>query len=132
MKKSFLMAALFIISVLGISASFKHTKFKNLKVLPGDITKHQLDSMMSAYCKALSVKCDFCHSFSMVENENGKQEELDFAADTQMKEQARNMIRMMIDINQKYFYFDKRIDPVYLNAVSCNTCHRGNPFPLQE
>lgn len=125
------MPALIVVAVFSISSALKPGKFKNLKVLPQDISEQNLDSMMGAYCKALNVGCDFCHVKLKPTTPNGE-EEMDFAADIQMKENARDMIRMMMDINQKYFYYDKKIEPFYLNAVSCNTCHRGNPFPLKE
>jgi hypothetical protein len=39
---------------------------------------------------------------------------------------------MSIDINKKYFYFDKNIQPEYLNVVHCNTCHHGEPVPQDK
>jgi hypothetical protein len=109
-------------------------KYKNLKVLPQDITEKKLDSIMDAYSKALKVSCDFCHmapkkdTFSITPINN----ELDFSLDNEMKENARRMMRMTIDINKNYFYFDSLVKPEYLNVVSCNICHRGNPFPVNE
>lgn len=130
-KKYFWMPALIVVAILIVSSALKPGKFKNLKVLPQDISQEHLDSMMFAYCKALNVGCDFCH-VKLPPKNGSQEEELDFAADMQMKENARDMIRMMMDINQKYFHYDKKVEPVYLNAISCNTCHRGNPFPLKE
>ena len=49
-----------------------------------------------------------------------------------MKENARDMLRMTIDINKNNFYFDKNIQPEYLNTVTCKTCHRGEPFPPED
>lgn len=106
-------------------------KYKNLKVLPQDITERQLDSMMHAFNKALRVNCDFCHTppkkemFAITK----EKEELDYSLDNQMKEDARRMIKMTIDINKNNFYFDSTIRPEFLNTVSCNTCHRGSAFP---
>jgi len=121
-----------IIGVIGISASLQPgSDFKNLRVLPKDITEQKLDSIMDSYCKALNVGCDFCHE-KKVDSTGKVTDDLDFAADGIMKENARGMITLMIDINTRYFYYDKTIQPAYLNAVSCNTCHRGNPFPLNE
>lgn len=106
-------------------------KFKNLQVLPADISEAKLDSIMGSYNRALNVNCDFCHTptknpFSI----NPNADTIDFAKDGPMKENARKMIHLMIDINKNYFYFDKNTRPEYLNAVSCITCHRGNPYPL--
>jgi len=99
--------------------------FKNLQVLPKDIPGPMLDSIMDSYNKALGVKCSFCHAPEM-----GMKDRLDFASDSNsMKENAREMIRLTRDINKQYFYTDKRIDPLYLNRVHCNTCHKGDPWP---
>jgi len=109
-------------------------KYKNLKVLPQDISEKQLDSIMNAYTRALKVSCDFCHKppkkdvFSITP----ANEKDDYSLDNEMKENARKMIRLTIDINKRYFYFDSTTRPEYLNVVSCNTCHRGNPFPINE
>jgi len=121
-----------VTGVFGISAGIgTGNQFKNLKVLPQNITEHKLDSIMDSYCKALDVGCDFCHE-KKTDSAGQITDDLDFAADGIMKENARGMITLMIDINTRYFYYDKSIEPAYLNAVSCNTCHRGNPFPLNE
>lgn len=101
-------------------------KFKNLKVLPKDISEHDLDSMMSSYNKALGIDCGFCHvplkDFP---------DSLDFVSDeNEMKENARKMMRMTIEINKNHFYFDKSIKPEYLKVVNCKTCHRGEPYPV--
>ena len=102
---------------------------KNLKVLPKDISDEKLDSIMHSYNIALGVNCNFCHvpynklNFAMKDS-------LDYAADTEpMKENARDMMRMVIDINKKNFYFNKDEQPEYLHTVTCKTCHRGEPFP---
>ncbi len=103
-------------------------KFKNLKVLPKDISEAKLDSIMKTYNIALGVACDFCHV-------KGKtiEEGLDFASDAEpMKENARDMMRMTIEMNKKYFYFNKDQQPEYLNTVHCKTCHRGEPFPPED
>ncbi|MEI7733853.1 MAG: photosynthetic reaction center cytochrome c subunit family protein, partial [Ferruginibacter sp.] len=55
---------------------------------------------------------------------------IDFVSDQNpMKDNARKMISMLISINTNNFYYDKKIEPLYLNAVTCKTCHRGEPFP---
>ena len=109
--------------------------YKNLKALPQDITEKQLDSCMNAYCKALKVSCDFCHprpQNSLFGITLQQQRPTDFAADNPMKEDARKMIRMQMEMNRKYFYFDTLARPEFLNMVNCNTCHRGSPFPMSE
>lgn len=102
----------------------KNTK-RNLKVLPDDISDKKLDSIMESYTVALGVKCNFCHVSGKTNADS-----IDFVSDAEpMKENAREMMRMVIDLNKKYFYFDKATPPVYLNVVNCKTCHRGEPIP---
>ena len=134
-RKTVTLMALVSLAVMAAAATITtNKKYKNLKVLPQDISERKLDSIMESYTKALKVSCDFCHvpakknMFSITPVNN----ELDFSLDNGMKESARAMMRMTIDINKNYFYFDTLAKPVYLNVVSCNTCHRGNAFPVQE
>ena len=108
-------------------------KFKNLKVLPQDITEKQLDSTMKAYNKALQVTCGFCHVKRKDLTEiTSVGDTLDYPLDNGMKDYARKMIRLSIDINKNYFYSDTTMRPEFVNVVSCNTCHRGNPYPAHE
>jgi hypothetical protein len=112
---------LFVVS--GIAAT--RSEHKNLKVLPQDISDKKLDSIMQSYNKALGVICDFCH-FPNKKIEDG----LDFASDDNpMKEEGRKMMRMNIQLNKDYFYFDSTQRPEYLRVVTCITCHRGDPMP---
>lgn len=98
---------------------------KNLKILPADISDKKLDSIMQSYNVALGVSCDFCHTPF-----KGIPDSLDYALDNKpMKEEARKMMRMTIDLNKNYFYFDKNIQPEYLKVVHCMTCHRGEAYP---
>lgn len=100
-------------------------KYKNLKILPKDISEQKMDSIMESYSKALGVSCSFCHT----EVKNFP-DSLDYASDDNtMKENAREMMRMTILINKTYFHFDKNEKPEYLKVVNCKTCHRGEPLP---
>jgi len=100
-------------------------KYKNLKILPKDISEQKLDSIMESYTKALGISCSFCHA----EVKNFP-DSLDYASDANtMKENAREMMRMTILINKTYFHFDKNEKPEYLKVVNCKTCHRGEPYP---
>lgn len=128
--------AIISLAILAISATITPaSQYRNLKVLPQNIGEKQLDSVMHAFNKALKVSCDFCHvpptkDLAGIKPAN---DELDFALDNEMKENARSMLRMTIDINKKYFNFDSTSKEAYqMNEVSCNTCHRGNPFPANE
>lgn len=116
-----------IIAFFGIGMGFPYHKERNLKVLPKNISEAKLDSIMESYTVALGVKCNFCHV--PVKNTDS----LDFVSDAEpMKENARRMMRMTIELNKNYFYFDTAIRPEYLNVVTCKTCHRGEPFPPEK
>ena len=108
--------------------------FRNLKVLPNDISDRMLDSIMGSYNKALNVNCDFCHAKRQaLFPDPGNQNELDFASDANgMKEQARRMMRLNIDINKNYFYYDSTKRPEFLTVITCRTCHQGHVFPPEE
>lgn len=112
--------------LLGVAAvQAPYQKERNLKVLPKDISDEKLDSMMQTYNLALGVKCEFCHV-----PVKGFKDSLDYASDAEpMKENARKMMTMVIDINRNNFWFDKSTRPEYLRTVTCKTCHRGEPFP---
>jgi len=96
--------------------------FKNLKVLPKDISKEQLDTIMHRFNAALGVRCNFCHAFK-----DGKP---DFPSDEKKeKDIARYMLHMTSEINMKYFNFENSAKPDTISVVKCVTCHHGNPHP---
>ena len=77
-----------------ILMSFVVTKdeptYKNLKVLPKNINKKQLDSVMHHFTSSLGVKCNYCHQY------NAEQKAMDFASDANEKKgTARDMMKMM-------------------------------------
>jgi hypothetical protein len=120
---------LFVLVVAGISAvNLPAKEYKNLKILPQDISSSKLDSIMLSYNKALGVNCSFCHSpFKNLTDS------LDYPSDQNpMKENARGMMRMTIHINKTYFYYDKERQPEDLNIVQCLTCHRGVAYPTDH
>ncbi len=97
-------------------------KPKNLKVLSKNISHEELETVMKGFKTALGVKCDFCHAAS--QTEPGK---LDFASDEkEHKLIARDMMRMVMRINKKYFKHEDK------PSVTCYTCHRGNEEPRTE
>lgn len=129
-KKSFAITGFLCVTIAAAVAATKNASpaHKNLKILPADISAQKLDSIMESYNKALGVKCNFCHAKA-----NGFSNELDYASDKEpMKENARDMMRMVIDINKNYFNYDTTKRPEYLNTIHCNTCHRGEPFPPEK
>ncbi len=70
MKKSLLIVLSCIICVMAFQAfTVSHDpEFKNLQILPKDISEHDLDSVMHHFSQSLGVHCDFCH----VKNEAAK------------------------------------------------------------
>jgi hypothetical protein len=154
MKKSFLIIITCIICIIAFQAFTTHNDpdFKNLQILPKDISHHDLDSVMHHFTASLGVKCNFCH----VRNEAEKK--MDFASDDKPeKKVARKMMLMAIDINKNYFKgMDMEMDMDHdmdssmnkdmhhdmdttimnaepskymLQSVTCFTCHRGDPHP---
>lgn len=121
-KKTIFALLVIILFAAAGSANALYKKQRNLKVLPQDITEEALDSIMQSYNKALGVCCEFCHA--------KKNDQTDFASDDNpVKEVARKMLTMTIDINKKYFNTDPKIHPAYLNTVKCYTCHKGDAYP---
>jgi len=152
MKKSLLVILSCIASVIIFQAftTLYQPPFKNLQILPKDISDHDLDSVMHHFTAALGVRCNFCH----VRNEAARQ--MDFASDDKPEKNiARKMMRMAIDINKNYFkgmdmdmdhHMDSSMqknmdhpamdtstnigDAKYmLQSVTCYTCHRGDAHP---
>jgi hypothetical protein len=129
------MTTLFVLSVLvliGAATSLPQKKGRNLQVLPKDISDHMLDSIMQTYNVALGVGCNFCHSPAKATPFKSPGDNLDFTLDNGMKETARRMMRLTININKTYFYYDTAARPEYLKVITCKTCHRGHPYPAEN
>ncbi|HZP33702.1 MAG TPA: c-type cytochrome [Candidatus Acidoferrales bacterium] len=84
-------------------------QFKNIKVLQGT-PADQVVVGMHLIEAALGVECEYCH----VENDFAKD-------DKKTKETARNMIKMVRDLNNNSFSGQQ--------VVTCYTCHHGNAKP---
>ena len=125
MKKTVLVALCFIAVVtMSFIATGDEPLYKNLKVLPKNITKPQMDSVMKNFTTALGVKCNFCH----VRNE--AQKAWNFAADSNKhKGIARQMMRMTATINKKYFDVKNSKALTADLEVTCYTCHNGKAHP---
>ena len=83
--------------------------FKNIQVLKG-MRAADLQGAMSFIASSLNVDCDYCHR-------------QDFSKDvTKQKLRAREMIRMVRQINQEAF--DGK------NTINCFTCHQGHTEPV--
>ncbi len=100
--------------------------FKNLKVLPKNITDEQLDSVMANFSISLGVRCNFCHARKADTTKKG----LDFASDKKdEKNIARNMFKMTAYLNSTYFNWNNSTRPDTIHYVVCYTCHRGGHEP---
>lgn len=99
---------------------------KNLKVLPDDTN---LRVVMRAYAGALGVECEFCH----VGRDPATGRDGDRASDANpMKDVARSMIKMNMDLNEKYLaMLPKGVPNVDADAkIDCGTCHQGHSKPV--
>ena len=125
-KKITVAGTLVALVVLGIAASAPADPiFKNLKVLPKNTTHEQLDSVMHMFNSSLGVKCGFCHA---AQKDNPKK--LDFASDEKgEKGAAREMMKMTLKINKKFFQSKHPYIGDSTLAISCFTCHHGQPHP---
>jgi tetratricopeptide (TPR) repeat protein len=101
-------------------------KFKNLKVLPKNVSKEELTQTMRGFSFALGVRCGYCHAEEKQLSEGGEHR-LDFASDAKHeKGTARQMLRMVRGINGQYL---GKLDPKPTISVQCVTCHHGIPRP---
>ncbi len=114
-----------LVCTLGLPAAAQQQAqgFTNLQLLPEDISRDSLQTVMSAYSSALGVRCSFCHVRT-----RGKR---DFAADDKKaKHIARSMMQLTADINTTLAAHGGDNAP----RVVCFTCHRGvtEPHTLQD
>lgn len=126
MRKSLFVTALFA-TVVTASLAFTadEPRYKNLKVLPKNITKQQMDSVMHHFSASLGEKCNYCH----VRNEEAKT--MDWASDgNKHKLVARQMMTMTAKINKKYFDVAGKQNLDAKLLVSCYTCHHGAEEPV--
>lgn len=101
-------------------------KAVNLKVLPKDISEDDLHKVMRDYSRSLGVRCNFCHVAQEVPGQ--QHPKFDFAADDKKeKEIARDMMRMVADINSKYL---GKMGNGKLDPITCVSCHNGRISPI--
>ena len=85
--------------------------FKNVQVLK-DLPEEQFWATMSFFADSLGVNCERCH-------------QTPFEADIKPEKiKARQMIRMVRDLNARYFEGNQK--------VTCNSCHRGTTAPVAQ
>ncbi|MCH7948246.1 MAG: c-type cytochrome [candidate division Zixibacteria bacterium] len=101
-------------------------KFENLKVLPQDITKSKLVSIMKKFTSALGVRCVNCH----VGDASKGFSSFEFASDEkELKTKARFMLDMVKQINSELLVNLNTSEREKLE-VQCVTCHRGQRRPV--
>ena len=98
-----------LLSAPAFSVAEEPWKGKDLQVLPKDISKDKIKAIMKKQAEALGVDCDHCHKLP------------DMHLDTDHKKVAREMMRMVRDINQHFFKGKPKVE--------CVTCHRGEEEP---
>jgi hypothetical protein len=100
-----------------------HVKPVNLQVLAADTPSAELGRLMKGFERDLGVTCSHCHV------EDPATRKFDYASDENpAKAQARLMISMLKDINDKYLAQlggDRR----YAVPVTCGSCHQGQSSP---
>ena len=104
-------------------------RFENLQVLPTDISPDSLVAIMRSFSFGLGARCVFCHVGEDTPNLAG----VDFESDDRpTKRKAREMLRMVADINETLAHLPERGSPPIV--VRCATCHRGisRPIPLED
>jgi hypothetical protein len=98
--------------------------FENLQVLPKDIARDSLLATMRGFSFALGVRCVYCH----VGEDNPTLAGVDFKSDERLaKRTAREMLRMVAEINTRITALPERESPL---SVRCMTCHRGISRPI--
>ena len=83
---------------------------KNVKILVG-LSRPEVQRVMNLMRAGLGVHCRYCHVA-------GQDPSVDA---TPQKERAREMMRMVIDLNQRHFGGRE--------VITCFTCHNGSPRP---
>ncbi len=114
-----------ITSIAAMKPAIQQNDYKNLKVLPKDISPKDLQKIMvDEFQDGLGVSCNYCHA-----QEPGSLH-LDYASDAKPeKEIARSMMLMAMDINKKYFGVEHPLIGDSVMAITCSTCHQGTPHP---
>lgn len=125
MRRAAALLPVLLVVAGSVGATWPPEKFNNLKVLPKDISQQDLIDMMAGFTRALGVRCTHCH----VGEAGMRFSEYDFESDEKdTKRKAREMIRMVSDLNDKYLgALDHRADPPL--RIECATCHRGATVP---
>lgn len=115
-----LLAALCLVLILpSTTLAQESVEYENLQLLDSSMPRREMSDLMKSWARALDVRCEFCHVGNDVDG-------FDYALDDKKhKLQAREMLRMTLDINKKYL---AEFGGHGLQ-VTCATCHRGRAEP---
>jgi tetratricopeptide (TPR) repeat protein len=119
------MAVAFLVCPSSRAAGQIPTEFKNLKVLPKEITRDSLVLLMRSFSFATGLGCEDCHVLGEDNSFEGARFDLD---DKVNKRKARYMLEMVHRINNELLPGLPERDSPRL-AVECKTCHRGLAKP---
>jgi hypothetical protein len=127
-RKLMVVATMIIVVMIGVAGTTppkQSSVYKNLKILPQDLTREQMhDIMEGQFGDALGVKCDYCHA------KDPGADHPDFASDANPKKDiAREMMTMVLQMNKENFKVQKPLIGDSLMVVTCYTCHHGGAFP---
>ena len=99
-----------LLALFAVTTSLFGQQPKNVKILVG-MSRPEVQRVMNEMRAGLGVHCHYCHVVGQDPSVDG----------TPQKETARDMMRMVIDLNQRNFGGRQ--------VVTCFTCHNGSPHP---
>ena len=108
-------------------AKEEKSRYRNLKVLSKNISEENMDYVMETFSVNLGANCLFCHPGK----QNGAEFSIDYVTDQlQNKKVARDMLRMTMKLNKKYFKTNMTGMMEVRGRIWCKTCHQGRPVPI--
>jgi hypothetical protein len=130
-KKMLVLSGLTAFTMLGIIAAKvpreERLVYKNLQVLSKNITDENMDYVMGSFNSGLGANCLFCHPG----RQNGTEFSINYVTDSlRNKRVAREMLRMTMRLNKKYFNTKLTGLMETRGKIWCKTCHRSNPVPI--
>jgi hypothetical protein len=92
-------------------------------VLPKDIPRQELLTLMRTYAQGLGVQCNYCH---VQEGQGGRN---DFATDEKAPKKTARVMMQMTMHNNEMLASSLGKPAAELTKVQCFTCHRGKTIP---
>ena len=122
-----LAAATFTVSAVAAETERNYAvpPYKNLKVLPKNISRANLLATMKSFSQSLGVRCTYCH----VGEDDKPLSAMDFASEKKAnKAIARDMLRLVNRLNRRDL---PSIGGLSEPRITCYTCHRGSKEPAR-